>query len=229
MIRVMVVDDQKLIRDGLKIMIELEDDLQWVGEACNGREGYERAKEVQPDVVLMDIRMPGSDGVEGTRLIHQWNPQVKVLILTTFDDEQYVLDALREGGCGYLLKDIPAQELLQAVRTVHQGGGVLQPEITAKVLSHIKHQSETANGLIKQGVDEQATCVDHSQDQLTVREREILRYISKGYSNQQMAEQLHITEGTVKNHVSNIMNKLELHDRNHLTIFALTGKRPEVN
>jgi DNA-binding NarL/FixJ family response regulator len=224
MIKVMVVDDQRLIRDGLKIMIELEEDLNWVGEASNGREAFERAQQIQPDVVIMDIRMADSDGVEGTRLIKQWNPDIKVLILTTFDDDEFVIEALKEGGNGYILKDIPANELLEAVRTLMKGGAVMPPDITAKLIKHIQDQA-SASTILEPDRKFEAIW---NEDGLTVREREIVTLIGEGYSNRELAVQLFISEGTVKNHVSNIMQKLHMRERTHIAIYAITGQRPRV-
>ncbi|OEF97525.1 response regulator [Desulfuribacillus alkaliarsenatis] len=224
MIKVMVVDDQKLIRDGLKIMLNLEEDLEFVGEADNGKDALEVAKQCLPDVILMDIRMPKGDGVQGTKLIHQWNPSIKVLILTTFDDEEYVIEAIKVGGCGYLLKDIPSEELMDAIRTTYKGGSVLEPQITAKLLTHIQLQGYGQNGMLQGSLSKRQAPIDEGI--LTAREREILSLIGKGYSNQQLAQSLHITEGTAKNHVTNIMSKLDLHERSHLVIYALTGEKP---
>lgn len=234
MIKVMVVDDQRLIRDGLKIMIEIEEDLQWIGEASNGREAFERAQELLPDVILMDIRMADSNGVEGTHLIKQWSPHTKVLILTTFDDDHYVIEALKEGASGYILKDIPAEELFESIRTVYQGGAVMPPIITAKLLKYLQNQQSDEKH-DKEANNREANNKEHKQsiglgieDGLTVREREIALLIGGGYSNREMAEQLFISEGTVKNHVSNIMHKLNVRERSHIVIYALTGHKPNL-
>jgi DNA-binding NarL/FixJ family response regulator len=223
MITVMVVDDQRLIRDGLKIMIDLEEDLQWVGEASSGQEAFIKAQQFEPDVVLMDIRMAHSDGVEGTRLIKQWSPDIKVLILTTFDDDQYVVKALKEGASGYILKDIPATDLLEAVRMTDQGGAVMPPDITAKLLRHLQDQSDQEESMKKRHDEERRLA-----DGLTSREREIVALIAEGYANREIADRLYISEGTVKNHVSNIMHKLNVRERTHIAIYALTGQKPKI-
>ncbi len=219
MIRILLVDDQQLIRDGLKTMIEFQEDMEVVGEATNGREALEQAKEVNPDIVLMDIRMPEVDGVNGTKLLRQWNEEIKILILTTFNDEEFVVKALSEGARGYVLKDIPATELFERIRIINNGGAVMAPDIAATLLKHIQHNGRHVKSFSSEDTD----------NTLSVREKEVLTVVGRGLNNQQIAATLFISEGTVKNHIHNIMQKLCLYDRTHLVIYSLTGDKPEIS
>ncbi len=208
MIRVLLVDDQNLIRQGLKALLELEPDLQVVGEGENGQSAIALVETLQPDVVLMDIRMPVMDGVAATREICQQFPATKVLVLTTFDDEQYVAEALRYGAMGYLLKDTPSEELAAAIRSVHKGYTQLGPGLVEKIIAKVPT------------VAPPPPSPPPSWDELTPREQEVLRLIAKGASNREIAQLLYISEGTVKNHVTNILNRLNLRDRTQAAIFA---------
>jgi len=205
MIRLVLVDDQHLIRQGLKALLELEPDLQVVGEAENGQAAMHLLQNLQPDVILMDVRMPVMDGVAATREITQHFPQIKVLVLTTFDDDQYVAAALRNGVIGYLLKDTPSEELAAAIRAVDKGYTQLGPGLVEKILAK---------------VPEPSAITPTSWSELTPREREVLRLIAAGESNREIAQTLHISEGTVKNHVTSILNRLDLRDRTQAAIFA---------
>ncbi|PWK15852.1 response regulator [Tumebacillus permanentifrigoris] len=222
MIRVMVVDDQRLMRDGLKTILSLEDQLEVVGTASDGRQAFELAKQLRPDVVLMDIRMPCVDGVTGTRLIREQLPETKVLILTTFSDSELIFEALDEGASGYLLKEMPTEEIVEAIHTVYQGGMMLPPDITAQVVSELKRvrEQQAAFALIpdpaKQVVAQPAWI-----EELTDREREVLRLLGFGLNNREIADRLAITEGTTKNHVSSIISKLHLRDRTQAAIYAI--------
>ncbi|MDP8962511.1 MAG: response regulator transcription factor [Cyanobacteriota bacterium] len=208
MIRVLLVDDQNLIRQGLKALLELEPDLQVVGEGENGQSAIALVETLQPDVVLMDIRMPVMDGVAATREICQQFPATKVLVLTTFDDDQYVAEALRYGAMGYLLKDTPSEELAAAIRSVHKGYTQLGPGLVEKIIAKVPT------------VAPPPPSPPPSWDELTPREQEVLRLIAKGASNREIAQLLYISEGTVKNHVTNILNRLNLRDRTQAAIFA---------
>jgi len=208
MIRVLVVDDQNLIRQGLKALLELEPDLQVVGEGENGQSAIALVETLQPDVVVMDIRMPVMDGVAATREICQQFPATKVLVLTTFDDDQYVAEALRYGAMGYLLKDTPSEELAAAIRSVHKGYTQLGPGLVEKIIAKVPT------------VAPPPPSPPPSWDELTPREQEVLRLIAKGASNREIAQLLYISEGTVKNHVTNILNRLNLRDRTQAAIFA---------
>ncbi|HEY9727585.1 MAG TPA: response regulator transcription factor [Chroococcales cyanobacterium] len=209
MIRVLLVDDQSLVRQGLKALLELEPDLQVVGEAENGQNAIALVETLQPDVVLMDIRMPVMDGVAATREIFRRFPDTKILVLTTFDDDEYVSEALRYGASGYLLKDTPSEELANAIRGVHKGYTQLGPGLIEKVMAKVSAPAPMTTVTPPSGWEE-----------LTPREREVLRLIAHGASNREIAQALHISEGTVKNHVTNILSRLNLRDRTQAAIFA---------
>lgn len=209
MIRILLVDDQHLIRQGLKALLELEPDLEVVGEGENGQTAIALVASLQPDVVLMDIRMPLMDGVAATRTINQQFPGTKVLVLTTFDDDQYVAEALRCGAMGYLLKDTPSEELAVAIRSVYRGYTQLGPGLVKKIMAQLPINAAP-----------NALSPPPSWDELTPREQEVLRLIAKGASNREIAKSLYISEGTVKNHVTNILNRLNLRDRTQAAIFA---------
>ncbi|NJO43916.1 MAG: response regulator transcription factor [Cyanobacteria bacterium CRU_2_1] len=209
MIRVLLVDDQSLIRQGLNALLEIEPDLQIVGEAENGQMAIEQVKALQPDVVLMDLRMPVMDGVAATRAISQQFPKIKVLVLTTFDTDEYVAEALRQGAIGYLLKDTPSEELANAIRAVHKGYSQFSPGILQKVIARVPIQSLSVTPELPPGFTD-----------LTPREREVLKLIATGASNREIAQTLYISEGTVKNHVTSILGRLNLRDRTQAAIFA---------
>lgn len=207
MIKILIVDDGHLIRQGLKALLELEPDLQIVGEAQNGQIALDRVKELQPDVVLMDIRMPIMDGVTATKEICQQFPHVNILVLTTFDDDTYVAAAIRFGAKGYLLKDTPSEEIAAAIRAVNLGYTHLAPGMIAKVIAN--------------RVDPEISLPPELAE-LTPRELEVLKLIAVGANNREIAQQLYISEGTVKNHVTNILNRLNLRDRTQAAILART-------
>ncbi|HLP90519.1 MAG TPA: response regulator transcription factor [Nostocaceae cyanobacterium] len=211
MIKVLLVDDQSLIRQGLKALLELEPDLEIVGEAENGKIALHLLTTLHPDVVLMDIRMPIMDGVATTREIQKRFPKIKVLVLTTFDDEEYVKAALQNGAMGYLLKDTPSEELAVAIRAVFKGYSQLGPGIVKKLLTQFSIISPNPEPVVPPGLAE-----------LTPREKEVLQLIAMGASNREIAEKLYISEGTVKNHVTNILTRLNLRDRTQAAILANT-------
>jgi DNA-binding NarL/FixJ family response regulator len=211
-IRVQLVDDQRLMRDGLHALLELQEDVAVVGEAADGREAVAVALELRPDVVVMDLRMPVMDGVEATSELTRRLPSARVLVLTTFDDDEYVFAALDAGAAGYVLKDVPAAELAAAIRTVHSGGMHLGGSVAAKVvaeLSRSAHARRATAGGVAQGIP-----------YLTPRELDVLRLIGLGASNSEIAAQLVISEGTVKNHVSNLLGRLGLRDRTQAALYA---------
>jgi DNA-binding NarL/FixJ family response regulator len=210
-IRVLVADDQRLVRDGIASLLSLQEGIEVVGTASNGEEAVEQALVLKPEVVLMDIRMPILDGVEATRRIRRELPECQVLMLTTFDDEEYVLDALSAGACGYLLKDIPAHDLASAIKAAYQGIYQLDPGVAGKMLLALSAD---------RGRAEPEVAAPHTAAELSVREVEVLRLIAKGASNREIAEYLVITEGTVKNHISNILNRLGLRDRTQAAMYA---------
>ncbi len=205
-IKLLLVDDQRLMRDGLRTLLELEDDLRVVAEAENGREALEAYARHAPDVVLMDIRMPEMDGVEATRRILQSDPQARIIILTTFDDDEYVFEALRAGALGYLLKDVSGAELAEAIRTVAAGGALIEPSVARKVLAEFSRLPDLPSASAGHG--------------LTAREGEILALIAQGLSNKQIAGRLYLAEGTVKNYVSSILDKLGVKDRTQAALWA---------
>ncbi|MBN3909568.1 MAG: response regulator transcription factor [Nostoc sp. NMS1] len=211
MIKVLLVDDQGLIRQGLRALLELEPDLEIVGEAENGEQAINLVAEFQPDVVLLDIRMPIMDGVAATKEIQKRFPKTKILVLTTFDDDEYVSAALQNGAMGYLLKDTPSEELAVAIRAVYKGYTQLGPGIVKKLLTQFSN-----------GTPIQSTPVPSTLTELTPREKEVLRLIATGASNREIAQELYISEGTVKNHVTNILNTLNLRDRTQAAIWANT-------
>lgn len=209
MIRVFIVDDQIIIRQGLRSLLESKPDLQIVGEAENGQRAIEQVEALQPDVVLMDIRMPVMDGVAATQFIGQRFPNSKVLVLTTFDDDEYVYQAMKFGAMGYLLKDTPSEELAQAIRAVHKGYTQLGPGLFEKAFSNCSTK-----------VSEKPVSMPPELAQLTPREREVLHLIAVGASNREIAESLYISERTVKNHITSILSRLNLRDRTQAAIFA---------
>ncbi len=210
MIRLMIVDDQKLMRQGLRTLLELEPDLQVIAEAEDGLAALEQYELHQPDVVLMDIRMPRLDGVEATRrLLARW-PKGRVIILTTFDDDQSVFDGLRAGALGYLLKDVSGNELAEAIRTVAAGGALIEPSVARKVLAEFTRLAPAGGG----------TPSERLPEPLSERELEVLRLLAQGASNKQIASQLFLAEGTVKNYISSILDKLGVDDRTQAALRA---------
>lgn len=210
MIRILLVDDQSIIRQGLKALLELEPDLAIAGDAENGQVAIAMVEQLQPDVVLMDVRMPIMDGVAATGEIRQRFPGVKVLVLTTFDDDEYVSEAMRRGAQGYLLKDTPSEELAQAIRAVYKGYAQLAPGILQKLMNPPLPSNSLAVELPPGFAD------------LTPREREVLQWLGQGASNREIAQALYLSEGTVKNHVTNILSRLNLRDRTQAALFAHT-------
>jgi RNA polymerase sigma factor (sigma-70 family) len=211
MVRILIVDDQELMRDGLTTILDLRQEIEVSGVASNGQEAFEKAGELRPDIVLMDIRMPIASGVEGTKLITTAYPDIKVLMLTTFNDSELIFEALEEGASGYLLKDMPTDAIVQAIMTVQSGGMVLPKELTADIVREMRRNQPA----------EQINTVPEIVKDLTEREREVLQQLGLGLNNKEIAEKLYISEGTVKNHVSNLISKLELRDRTQAAIFAV--------
>lgn len=208
-IRVAVVDDQALVRGGFAMVLNHQDDIEVVAEAGTGIEAIEATRTHRPDVVLMDIRMPEMDGLEATaRIIEEADWPVRVLILTTFDPDEYVYEALRAGASGFVLKDIPPEELPQAVRTVADGGALLAPSITSRLIGQYTKRLATD------------TATAERLARLTEREREVVAAVAGGSTNAEVAEELFIGEATVKSHVSSILTKLGLRDRAQVVVFA---------
>ena len=213
MIRILLVDDQTLIRQGIRLLLAGEPDLEVVGEAGNGRQALEMVSSLKPDVILMDVRMPEMDGVNATREISARFPSCAVIILTTFDDDETIFEGLRAGARGYLLKDINADEMTAAIRTVATGGALIQPSITRKVLAEF---TRLTSPLSQPGSSSSQILIEP----LTEREMEVLRLLAEGLSNKEIAGRLVITEGTVKNHVSNLIAKLNVRDRTQAILKA---------
>ncbi|WP_028608443.1 response regulator [Paenibacillus harenae] len=209
-IKLLLADDHTMVRRGLQVFLSTQPDLELVGEAATGQEALEQVAALQPDVVLMDINMPGINGIEATQQIKLAHPQVKVIILTSFSDQGHALPAIRSGAKGYLLKDIEPEDLARAIRKVHQGQVELHPDITGQLMNQYAEADQTA------GLPERA-----GYSALTDRERDVLRLIASGKSNRTIAEELFITEKTVKTHVSHILSKLEMTDRTQAAIYAV--------
>ena len=208
-VRVVVVDDQQLVRAGFRMVLDSQADLEVVGEAGNGDEAVEVVARTAPDVVLMDVRMPGTDGIDATRRIVAAGERPRVVVLTTFDLDEYALRAIRAGASGFLLKDAPPEEMLQAVRTVHAGDAVLAPSTTRRLL-------EQLGGLLP----EQERRRPAALDVLTARERETLVEMARGRSNTEIAERFVVSETTVKTHVGRILSKLAVRDRVQAVVVA---------
>jgi DNA-binding NarL/FixJ family response regulator len=206
-IDVLLADDQELVRSGFRLILELADGIDVVGEATDGREAVRLAKELQPDVVLMDVRMPELDGIEATRRLRQAGVDARVLVLTTFDLDEYVYGAIRAGASGFLLKDAPRDQLVTAVRTVARGEALLAPAITQRLIERFVARppaSETAPAIAR----------------LSSRELEVLRLLARGLSNAEIAVELIVGEATVKTHVARILRKLDVRDRVQAVVFA---------
>jgi DNA-binding NarL/FixJ family response regulator len=224
-VRVLIVDDQQLMREGIASLLKIQDGLEIVGTAANGQEALEQAMSQQPDVILMDVRMPMLDGVAATEQIHRQLPDCKILMLTTFNDDAYVLEALQVGASGYLLKDLPARDLAQAIQAVHRGIYQLDPTVADHLKALLSRSQETREDSQTEGVPfVQVAGASVSNPfglaELTERELEVLRLIAKGATNREIAEELVISEGTVKNHISNILGRLKVRDRTQAAIYA---------
>lgn len=207
-IKVLIADDQSIIRDGLKLILDMENDLTVVGLASNGEEAFILAEKLKPDVILMDIRMPKCDGVTGTQKISKAYPDVKIIILTTFLEDDYIFEALKYGAKGYLLKDVESDKLASSIRTVVNGGVLIDPAVAAKIVAGLGNNTKPK------------TLESKKVDELTGRETEIARLIAEGNTNKEIAKLLFISEGTVKNHVTNILGKLYLRDRTQIALYA---------
>jgi DNA-binding NarL/FixJ family response regulator len=207
-IRVLIADDQALFREGLHTLLDAHGDIDVVGEACNGEEAAALAAPLRPDVVLMDLRMPVLDGSAATRRILQQGGTARILVLTTFDDDESVFDALRAGAIGYLLKDVPSERLVEAVRAAARGQSSLGPAVASKVVAEFARLSRAA--------PRPASLPEGLSD----REIEVLRWVARGASNKEIAVRLSIAEGTVKNHMTNILEKLSVTDRTSAALKA---------
>jgi DNA-binding NarL/FixJ family response regulator len=208
-IRVLVADDQKLVRDGFRMILDEQEDIEVVGEAADGLEAVAKARELRPHLVLMDVRMPGRDGLEATRELLRELPETHVLILTTFDLNEYVYEAMRAGASGFLLKDVPRRQLIEGVRTVAAGEALLAPAITRRLIEQfVKRPPASVRALPPQ------------LESLTARELEVLKLVARGRSNTEIASQLYVSEATVKTHVAHALAKLDLRDRVQAVVFG---------
>lgn len=205
-LKVLIVDDDALIRDGLKVLLELEDDIEVMGTARNGQEAFDQCRSGHPDLVLMDIRMPIMDGVLGTKLIKDHWPDIKVVILTTFKDDEYIKEAVRSGAEGYILKNQSADSIIESLRTVGKGNSVFQKEVAGALSAMI-------------GEDKKKSPGQHAE--LTAKELAILQLVGEGMSNKEIAEKLYLSEGTTRNYVTGLLDKLQLRDRTQLAIYYL--------
>jgi NarL family two-component system response regulator LiaR len=210
MIRLLIVDDHAIVREGLRTLLAETPDLEIVGEAIDGPSAVTQALALKPDVMLLDLMLPGFTGIEVTQRVHQALPACRILLLTSFAEDQNVVAAMQAGAAGYLLKDVLQADLLSAIRQAMLGEPVLHPEAQRKLIDHLMRPKAPAAGTGGAQVAE-----------LTEREHDVLRLIAQGRSNREIADQLHITEGTVKGHVSNILSKLHLQDRTQAALFAV--------
>lgn len=216
MIRVAIADDQALIRDSLNIVLSMDEELKVVGTAENGLQLLDLMKKEPVDVILMDIRMPRMDGVLCTRLVKKDYPETKVIVLTTFGDDDFVFSALRNGASGYLLKGVSMTELTQAIKTVYTGGAMINPDIAARVFAMFSKSDDESS----------AVQVDPSAcDDISNTEWEVIREVGHGRSNKEIAKDLCLSEGTIRNYISNILNKFSLRDRTQLAIWAVENKK----
>jgi DNA-binding NarL/FixJ family response regulator len=210
-IRVLLVDDQALFREGLHTLLSIRPDIEIVGEASNGEEAIQIAAQTNPDVILMDLRMPVLDGAAATRRLAKTQPNSRVIVLTTFDDDEHIFDGLRAGAVGYLLKDVSSDKLVEAIRAAAGGQSFLQPSVAAKVISEFTRMTPP-----------QFSAAGHRPliEPLSERELEVLQQVAAGASNKEIAAELFITEGTVKNHLTNILGKLGVRDRTQAALKA---------
>jgi DNA-binding NarL/FixJ family response regulator len=208
-VRILLADDQALFREGLRTLLSIEESIEIAGEAANGVEAVEKARSLQPDLVLMDLRMPVMGGVEATRRVRDASPRSRVLVLTTFDENQEIFDALRAGACGYLLKDTPSGKLVEAIHAAVRGDSVIEPSVAAKVVAEFNRLS--ALGSPGGG---------NPPPLLSAREHDVLRQVARGRTNKEIASALHVTEGTVKNHLTSIFSRLGVLDRTQAALKA---------
>jgi two-component system NarL family response regulator len=216
-IRVLVVDDHALFRRGLQMVLEQEPDIEVVGEASDGAEAVTTAAETLPDIVLMDVRMPRRGGIDACTSIHETVPSAKIIMLTISDEEVDLYDAIKAGAMGYLLKEISIEEVASAIRAVHGGQSLISPSMASKLLTEFA-------SMIKKTDDRQQV----PTPRLTDREMEVLKLVAKGMNNRDIAKQLFISENTVKNHIRNILEKLQLHSRMEAVVYAVREKLLEI-
>lgn len=208
-VRILLADDQALFREGLRTLLSLDKSIEIVGEAANGAEAVDATRKLNPDLVLMDLRMPVMAGVEATRRLRDVVPNCRVLVLTTFHEDEEIFDALRAGACGYLLKDTPSEKLVEAIHAAVRGESVIEPSVAAKVVAEFTRLSSF-----------RTVEADSPAKQLSVRELDVLRQVARGRTNKEIASALHVTEGTVKNHLTNIFVRLGVLDRTQAALKA---------
>jgi DNA-binding NarL/FixJ family response regulator len=207
MIRVLICDDQVVVTDGLELILSADAEIEVVGTAHDGAEAVEKITQVKPDLVLMDLKMPGVNGIQATREITKHHPEIKVLVLTTFGDDEWVFDAIRSGAAGYLLKGTPRTELIEAVKGTIRGDTHVDPEVAGKLFTHVARSSTPQDTTVAENLSE--------------RELEVLKLIAQGITNAEIAERLFLTRGTVRNYVSAVLAKLEVEDRTQAAILAV--------
>jgi DNA-binding NarL/FixJ family response regulator len=210
-VRILIVDNQALFREGLRTLLSVRPDLEVIGEAGDGKEAIQMAAKLQPDIILMDLRMPVLDGVAATRRITATNPDCRIIVLTTFDDDEHIFDGLRAGAVGYLLKDVPSEQLVEAIRATGRGESFLQPSVAAKVVAEFARIV---------GNQPSAASRQALVEPLSERETEILQALATGASNKEIAGKLFIAEGTVKNHITSLLGKLGVRDRTQAALKA---------
>ena len=208
MIRVLICDDQAIVCDGLEAILSTDGEIEVVGLAANGVQAVELAQETKPDLVLMDLKMPGMNGIQATQTIREKLPDTRVLVLTTYDADEWVFDAIRSGAAGYMLKDTPRDRLIPAIKDTVAGKTYIDPVVAGKLFKHIAHESMgQPNSMLA--------------EELSEREREVLQLIANGFSNTEIAQQLHLSDGTVRNYVSALFAKLGVSDRTQAAVLAL--------
>ena len=205
--KVLICDDQAIIREGMELLLRLEKDIEVVGSAANGYEGIRLAEQHQPDLVLMDLKMPEMNGIEATHRISQQFPAIRVLVLTTYDDDEWLFDALRAGAAGYLLKDTPRADLVKAIRGTVEGKTYMDPAVAGRI--------------VELAIDQATQPPTQFTYRLTERELAVLQLLAAGHSNQEISKQLHLTKGTVRNHISAIYRKLDVNDRTQAALIAI--------
>ncbi|WHY67274.1 response regulator transcription factor [Neobacillus sp. SuZ13] len=208
-IRILIVDDHHVVRRGLVFFLRTQKDLEIIGEAANGREAIEQAQLLKPDIILMDLIMPEMDGIQATKIIKEKLPEIKIMMLTSFSDQDHVIPALEAGASGFQLKDIQPDELVTSIKKIISGENQLHPKATSHLLANLSNKSKQAKNLL---------------EELTKRELDVLKEIAKGKSNKEIAAALFITEKTVKTHVSNLLSKLELADRTQAALYAVKNQ-----
>ncbi|MEH7178894.1 response regulator transcription factor [Neobacillus vireti] len=210
-IRILIADDHHVVRRGLAFFLKTQRDIEIIGEAANGKEAVEQARRLKPDLILMDLVMPEMDGIQATKLIKSELPEIKIMMLTSFSDQDHVIPALEAGASGYQLKDIEPDELIISIKKIMAGENQLHPKATSHLLANLSNKKEEGNLL----------------SELTKRELDVLKEIAKGKSNKEIASSLFITEKTVKTHVSNLLSKLELQDRTQAALYAVKNQLVE--